>query len=43
MSSFAISTVGLDTIAITKLKANMLGFLIISEKFQMEVYFRVNY
>ena len=43
MSFVSISTVGLEAIAITKLNANMLDFLIIIEKFQMGVYFMVNY
>ena len=43
MSFVSISTVGLETIAITKQNASMLSFLIIIEKFQMGVYFMVNY
>ena len=35
MSFVSISTVGLEAIAITKLKANMQEFLFIIEKFQM--------
>ena len=45
MSFVSISTVGLEVIkvAITKLNTNMLDFLINIEKFQMGVYFMVNY